>query len=133
MGGADWLRLPASLAGFPPLAVALFASRMEPLVSDGIDEFEISDPVVLLVFVLVMDLEPFRDRPVVRFPFNDVGESHSSLARIVDSVIPLFGDEAVSGWVLAWRSALSHASQSQNCLGSSSPASRSLRAAFGQA
>jgi hypothetical protein len=46
---------------------------------NGIDKPEIFDPVVLLVFVVVVDLEPGGEWAVMSFPLNDMGESKASV------------------------------------------------------
>ncbi|HEY9413516.1 MAG TPA: hypothetical protein VIQ30_02050 [Pseudonocardia sp.] len=77
----DGLEITADRARLPPDSVAEFASGVDPLVSDGVDEFEIVRSVVELVVVLVVDLEPGRDRSsVLPFPDLDVLEFASLVA-----------------------------------------------------
>jgi hypothetical protein len=90
--GIDRLEDSAGMTGLPPDVSPQLASAVYSLVLGGADESEIFDPVVLLVFVLVVEAESWRDSPVDSFPNNDMLESESSVE--VSSEISLAGDMA---------------------------------------
>jgi hypothetical protein len=98
----DGLKLPTEFAGFPPHAVSDFASAVDSLVGDCIEQLQVPDSVVLLVEVDMVDLEAIGDRSVMALPFDDVVHDSPSSFSIPNgvSVVSLRGGISESRRVL---------------------------------
>jgi len=129
----DGLELAADAAGLPPDATPQLAAGVDPLVREGVDETQISDPVVLLVFVVVVDSESCGDGTFVFFPDEVMHESAAALGGDPDPVVALAGRVPESAGMAACWSSLAHASQWHNSFSAVKPASLSLRLGFAQA
>jgi hypothetical protein len=136
IGDANRLENSAVAAGLEPDSASKLAAGVDSLVGDGVDELQVADTVVELVFVDVVDLVSVGDlSPVVLLPDPSVG--HDEPTTPVDAQVAIFGYTAVSEIVVWFWSALAHAFSSSglhehNMFSTVKPASRSDRDAFGQ-
>jgi hypothetical protein len=103
--GGNGLPLAAYAARLPPYAVSEFAPGVNPFVFGVGDELQVSDVVVLLVAVPVVDAAPNGDGSVMALPFDNVRESQPSVN--VAPEVSGCGD-VVSVWSLWPWSAFSH-------------------------
>jgi hypothetical protein len=132
--GADGLPLIADRTRLPPYPVSKFASGMDSLMGDAVEELQVLKPVVLLVSVNVVDVEAFWDWPVGSLPYPSMLHDRPSVA--IDASIPFGGDVALFP-VCRFRPSFTHDANSSglhehNMFCRVKPASLSSRLVFAQ-